>query len=107
MLTEFGYQSAVFSARYIDAKGESRECFHLPRVQGSSSSTIGFQGVSEGRERALNTFSPPCLRPLAADEYRKEEGLNRIEGFDPRARTVVLVSESGLKLRMNPPPQHH
>jgi len=37
-----------------------------------------------------------AVKKLAADEYRKEEGLNRIEGFDPRAKTVVLVSESGL-----------
>lgn len=37
-----------------------------------------------------------AVKKLAADEYRKEEGLNRIEGFDARAKTVVLVSESGL-----------
>ncbi len=53
--------------------------------------------------RALNVYTygstvntTMAVKKLAADEYRKEEGLNRIEGFDPRAKTVVLVSESGL-----------
>lgn len=37
-----------------------------------------------------------AVQKLGADEYRKQEGLNRIEGFDGRAKTVVLISESGL-----------
>ena len=31
MLEELGYQPTDFSARYIDGKGESRECFNLPK----------------------------------------------------------------------------
>lgn len=31
MLSELGIQPAEFSARYLDAKNESRECFNLPK----------------------------------------------------------------------------
>lgn len=49
-----------------------------------------------GYGKLVNTTM--AVKKLEANEYRKEGGLNRIEGegFDARATFVVLVSESGL-----------
>lgn len=57
MLEELEKDASSFAHIYLDAMNRSQTEYHLPRVQGSSSSSIGFQGISEGRERALNTFS--------------------------------------------------
>lgn len=119
MLTELGYQPAEFSARYIDGKGESRECFNLPRREVEillTGYSIPLRAKVIDRlhelEQAQRPFALPrnfseALRLAAELEEQKEALRLQNEAMKPAAevgaavgkRTNITVPDFAKKLK--------
>lgn len=85
MLDTLGIQRADFSARYLDAKGEARECFNLPRRETMilvSGYSVQMRAAIIDRWQQLEAaLAGPAVAALPADvaEYiRRTDGISRM-----------------------------
>ncbi len=111
MLTELGYQPAEFSARYIDGKGESRECFNLPRreveilltgysVPLRAKVIDRLHELEQGYEKLFLTAGAAPHKGLVTFTQTEKKGLGRpVTLYYVGKRTSITVPDFAKKLK--------
>ena len=108
MLAELMIQPAEFSARYIDAKGESRECFNLPKRESLiliSGYSVELRAKIIDRWQELEAQASPVPSSFAAALRLAAEQAERMEALtyerDHAVATKAQIGERREATAMN------